>query len=313
MHGELMRAEIEQQPDALRDALPGYRAAFDFLANQRFEVTVLAARGSSDHAALYARYLIEVHLGIPAILAAPSVLTRYKRRVRYPKCLAVGISQSGAAPDVAEVLEAARDDGHTTLAITNTPGSRLTKAADHVLDLGVGPERSVAATKTYSASLLALYEMVRALGADLPEPLLPGAAWLAVAGSRAEEDCAHIMGATPVFALGRGYNFSTAQETALKLMECALLPCKAYSTADFEHGPKALAAPGSAILLFGSGGGGLAKQGAAVITAPQPDVPEEIAPLWQIIYGQYLALHCALARGEDPDEPQFITKVTKTL
>ena len=175
-----MEREIREQPAVLAaGALAYYDQLRDAFANRRFEMVVLAARGSSDNAALYARYLIEIQLKIPVSLAAPSVITQYGADVQYPPCLAIGISQSGAAPDVAEVLEHLRDQGHATLAITNTRGSRLTQVAEHSLLLGAGEERSVAATKTYTASLLALYELVRALGGDLqsPEGGLPGGAW----------------------------------------------------------------------------------------------------------------------------------------
>ena len=117
----------------------------------------------------------------------------------------------------------------------------------------------------------------------------------------------------PTFALGRGYSFSTANETALKLMECALIPCKAYSTADFEHGPKALADAGCGMIAFDEISESLIDQGGTIMRAPSAPVDEVIAPLWQILYGQWLALCCARLNGEDPDQPQFIKKVTRTL
>ena len=177
--GELMESEIRAQPSLLAHNSGRY---FDelksALAGQDFEMVLIAARGSSDNAALFARYLVEIHLGIPVSLAAPSVLTRYGAEIKYPKCLAIGISQSGAAPDVAEVLERMRKAGHTTLAITNTAGSRLTESAEFTLNLQMGKEYAVAATKTYTASLLAVYQLVRAMGAKLPAPSLPDDAWL---------------------------------------------------------------------------------------------------------------------------------------
>jgi glucosamine--fructose-6-phosphate aminotransferase (isomerizing) len=314
MLGEWMEREVCEQPNLLKNLSSQYEHALDKLfRGQEFEMVVLVARGSSDHAALYARYLIEIKLGIPAQLAAPSVLTRYQSQLRYPKCLAIGISQSGSAPDVSEVLSYMRAQGHETLAITNTPGSRITQTAGHALDLGAGPERSVAATKTYTASLLALYQVVRALGADLPSPKLPDTTWLDAVCRQAHDDAPRVVGGEPVFALGRGYGFSTANETALKLMECALIPCRAYSTADFEHGPKALADAGSVLVSFGEVTQSLASQGGTVISAPVADASEDCAPIWQILYGQWLALCCARLKGEDPDQPQFIQKVTKTL
>jgi glutamine---fructose-6-phosphate transaminase (isomerizing) len=310
-----MEQEVREQPSRLRENSERYSAELrNAIGGQEFDMVLLAARGSSDHAALYARYLFEIHLGIPVSLAAPSVLTRYGSRVRYPRCLAVGISQSGAAPDVSEVLSSLREDGHTTLAITNTPGSRLTQVAEHALLLEAGNESSVAATKTYTTSLLVLYQLVRALGAELPEPELPGEDWLASTLELAEAAQGPAIRATTLFALARGYSFCTAQETALKLMECALLPCKSYSTADFQHGPRALAGHGSAALCYGAAPEGLEEQGCEVILAPEaPTSAEEIKPVWEIFFGQWLALLAARARGLDPDRPEHIQKVTQTL
>ena len=313
MLGRFMESEIREQAEVLARGSQSYGSvAREALQGQPFEMILLAARGSSDNAALYARYLIEVFLGIPVALAAPSVLTRYNRRVRYPKTLAIGISQSGAAPDVAEVLAALRSDGHATLAITNTEGSRLTQEAEHSILLDAGAERSVAATKTYTSSLLALYEIVRALGADLPSPAVPGEAWIEETRTAAVNLSGPVVRCSPVFSLSRGFGFATAQESALKLMECALIPCKAYSSADFEHGPKALAGHGSAVVTFDGPKPDLAAQGCVIVEAPQPTCPEPLEPIWDVVFGQWLALTAARARGLDPDNPQHIRKVTQT-
>lgn len=288
--------------DELRSALDG----------RSFEMVLLAARGSSDNAALFARYLIEVHLRIPVSLAAPSVITKYGTSMKYPKCLAIGISQSGAAPDVSEVLAHLRSLGHATLAVTNTPGSRLTVESEHSLLLGAGEETSVAATKTYSASLLALYQLVRALGADLPAPTLPDDGYVETARAAAEHAVGPVLRSGVLFALARGYRFCSAHETALKLMECALLPCKAYSTSDFQHGPRALAKHGTVALAFGEAPESLEGAGCMVANAPSQG-PEECMPLFDALFGQWVALLAARARGLDPDTPQGLTKVTETL
>ena len=309
-----MESEIRQQPEVLARGLDSYFSSLKgYLSGRKFDMVLLTARGSSDNAALYARYLIEVHLGIPVSLSAPSVLTRFGTRVRYSNCLAIGISQSGAAPDVAEVLAALRAEGHATLAITNTSGSRLTKEAEHSVLLEAGTEQSVAATKTYTASALALYEVVRALGADLPVPQAPDDAWIEHARSEAEKSSGLVVRSSPLFSLGRGYGFSTAHESALKLMECALIPCKAYSTADFEHGPKALAGYQSAAISYDGAKPELAAQGCSIIVAPEAPAADTIKPVWDVIYGQWMALHAARARGLNPDVPQHIQKVTQTL
>jgi glutamine---fructose-6-phosphate transaminase (isomerizing) len=307
-----MRREIEAQPDLLAALAPRYAERLRHLVRPGFELAVLAARGSSDNAALYARYLFEIHLGIPVSLAAPSVWTRYQATISYPPCLAIGISQSGAAPDVSEVLASIRAAGHQTLGLTNTAGSRLTDAAEHHLLLEVGEERAVAATKTYSASLLALYQTVEALGGGLGEPRLPAREHVEIARDAAQDALPRLLRCSHVFVLGRGYDFATCQETALKLMECALIPAKPFSTADFEHGPKALAGPGTAAIVYGEVSDSLAETGTTVSQAPDVS-PGPSSPLTNIMFGQWLAYYAAIARGCDPDEPANLTKITQTL
>lgn len=311
-----MEREIREQPEVLSRGASNYSAPLrDALSKRDIELVLLVARGSSDNAALFGRYLIEVYLGIPVSLAAPSVLTRYGRKIDYKKTLAVGISQSGAAPDVSEVIRSLREEGHLTLGITNTEGSRLSSEAEFSLDLAAGLERSVAATKTYSASLLAMYEIVRAMGGDLPDPagLMPTEEWVETAREAAASASGPVIRSAPVFALGRGYSFATAQESALKLMECALIACKSYSSADFEHGPKALAGYGSAVISYAGALDELHAQGSDIVIAPEPTVPEPLKPIWESIYAQWLALHAARARGLNPDDPRHIRKVTTTL
>jgi len=317
--GSYMEKEIREQPRVLsRNVSRYYKELSQLLGNEKFDMVLLAARGSSDHAALFLRYLVEVHLEIPVVLAAPSVLTKYRAKVRYPKTLAIGISQSGASPDIAGLIEYMNGQGHATLAITNTPDSQLAHSAAHVLDLNVGVERSVAATKTYSASLLAGYQLVRALGGDLPAPdkSLPNDDWVEKSYEEARTALGPVLRSSTLFTLARGYGFCTAHEVALKMMECALLGCKSYSTADFAHGPRALATHGASAIVFGEVPEGLEQTGCMVLNAPETPLPETMAPIspiWRVIYGQWLALLAARARGLNPDKPSHITKVTRTL
>lgn len=313
--GAAMEREIKQQPEVLASQTAHWLAeAEKALTGRSFDMVLLAARGSSDHAALYARYLIEIFLGIPVILAAPSILTRYGSHVRYSNCLAIGISQSGEAPDVAEVITELRSQGHMTVGITNSPGSRLTEVAEASLLLEAGEEVSIAATKTYSASLLALYQIIRSLGADLPDPAgrTPTAEWVEACQAEAQESLGPILRCEPLFSLARGIDFCTAHESALKLMECALLPCKAYSTADFAHGPKALADARTAALCFGEASPELAASGMELVRAPDAG-QGPLEPVWQAVFAQWTALLAARARGLDPDRAQNLNKVTKTL
>lgn len=313
MLGSLMEAEIREQPLVLKENLNRYQQVLgDAVGGRSFDLVVIAARGSSDHAAIYLRYLVEIHLGIPVSLAAPSVVTKYGTQIRYQNALGIGISQSGSGPDVAGFLEAMRGHGNMTLAITNTAGSRLASSADASLTLDAGLERSVAATKTYSASLLAAYQLVRAMGGDLPEAELPTDAWVGTCEEQAAASLGPVLRSSILIALARGYNYCTALETSLKMMECALLPCKGYSTADFEHGPKALAGHGSAAIVYGELMSDLAALGCIPIHAPAwPDTP--CSPVAIVIFGQWMALLAARARGLDPDNPRALSKVTQTL
>jgi glutamine---fructose-6-phosphate transaminase (isomerizing) len=317
--GIAMEREIRQQPSLLAANQHDYLAQLKAIFQEQppFDMVLLAARGSSDNAALYARYLIEIHLGIPVSLAAPSVVTRYKSSIRYPRCLVVGVSQSGAAPDVAEVLNYMREQGHFTLAITNTEGSRLTKVAHSTLLLNAGKEESVAATKTYTSTLVALYQLVAALGGKLPGLVVPDDAWVQKSHDDALTAAGPLNRCNPIFSIARGYGFCTALETALKLMECALVPCKAYSAADFEHGPKALAGHGSVAISYFGSLDGLAKQGCEILKVEAPlaqDLSlEPLYPIWDIVFGQWLSLHVARSRGLDPDQARHLSKVTETL
>lgn len=316
MLGRFMASEIGEQATVLRAKAEAYLGtAKAALGGKRFDLAVLAARGSSDNAALFARYLFEIHLGIPVVLAAPSVFTRYNAEVRYPNSLVIGISQSGAAPDVAEVLSVLGARGLTTLAITNTESSRLATTAQHTMLLDVGPERSVAATKTYTASLLALYQIARAMGADLsePKPFLPDRAWIEHCEGLARTHASALVAAQNVFVLARGYSYASAMEAAIKLMECALIPAKGFSWADFQHGPTALAIAGSGVVTFGNVGEGLEARGCTLLRSPDPAGPEELRPLREIVYGQFLALYAARLRYLDPDAPPNLHKVTETV
>ncbi|HAY13658.1 MAG TPA: SIS domain-containing protein [Fimbriimonadaceae bacterium] len=313
MTGQHMEREILSQSELPAQLAPQYFAAAQpYVTGAPFELVVLVARGSSDNAALYARYLFEIHLGIPVVLAAPSVVTKYGANLRYPKSLVIGISQSGAGPDVSEVLGQLRRQGHLTLAVTNTAGSRLTQEAEHTILLDAGTEHAVAATKSYLTSLLALHEIVRAAGGNLDAPQTPTAEWVESCRAAAERDLGALLRSSLSFSLARGYNFCTAHETALKMVECALLPCKAYSTADFAHGPKALATHGTAAIVYGETPENLAETGTLILQAPQSNKGTS-APMWDVIYGQWLALLAARARGLDPDRPVGLSKVTMTL
>ncbi len=288
---------------------------------------VIAARGSSDNAALYAKYLFGVRNRALVALAAPSLFTHYAQPPRLDGQCVIGISQSGESPDVIAVVEEARRQGSMTVAITNNPASRLARAAELVMPMDAGPELSVPASKTYTASLLAL-----ALISQSVNPERSFAAALAnvpQAISRAlerEEELTPLvpplMGPRAV-VLGRGFNFSTAEEIALKLSETSYVLARAWSVADFEHGPIAIVEAGLPVLIV-DGGGRVASDleslrvrleatGCHVLRLSDASgVPEVLTPIPLAVLGQLLAHQVAVARGIDPDRPRTIQKVTRT-
>jgi glutamine---fructose-6-phosphate transaminase (isomerizing) len=351
--GSGMAADIAEQPAGYAHLLEPAQAnaiahVAATIANRRPRHVVFTARGTSDHAALYAAYLTEIRLGLPAGLASPSAVTVYDARPDLSGALVVGVSQSGGSADLAEVLRVARSTGALTVAVTNAPASPLTEAAELAVDISAGHERAVAATKTYTAELLALLmliEGVRAGTGRLPGDVrraladLPDLAARVLADPAPAELARRYRSAAQVLTTGRGYAYPTAREAALKLMETSYLPALAFSGADLLHGPVALIDAGVPVFaVVGSGPGGrstgevLARLGecrADVVTvgsgtAPAgaartgarltvPEVDEQYAPLLDILPLQQFALALAVERGADPDRPRGLRKVTTTL
>ncbi|HEY7849313.1 MAG TPA: SIS domain-containing protein [Ktedonobacterales bacterium] len=308
-----------------------------------FDYALIAARGSSDHAAMYAKYVWATLGGRPVALAAPSLHTLYDAPPRMQGALVVGISQSGQSPDIVAVLAEAQRQGRPTLAITNDGASPLAAVADAVIELGVGPERSVAATKTYTAELAVIAAFAAAFSgapAHLEElQRLPDA--LAATLEQAETVARHAERYRYMdrcVVIGRGYNYATAFELALKLKELTYVMAIPYSSADFRHGPIATIGVGAPALLVMPAGRAfddmldlareLRRLGAELLvisdvaqalemaTTPLPlatPVAEWLSPLTATLPGQALALHLALAKGLDPDAPRAIHKVTRTL
>ena len=337
--GAHFRAEIREQPEAvarLLDREAGRAQTFARALSRRdLRFVLIAARGSSDNAARYAQYAFGLACRLPVALAAPSLSTIYGRPPRVKDALVIGISQSGRSPDVVEVIAAARRSGAATLALVNDPASPLARAAAEVIPLHAGVERSVAATKTYTTELAAVALVALELGrrrADLSA--LAGAPEAMARTLSLEEAAAEaarpFAAATRAAVLARGVNFPTAHEIALKLKETCLLPAEPFSSADFLHGPIAVAGPGFPALLVSPPGaaaarelGGLARKlgarGSHVLSIgpkgsplPLPALPEILSPLAAIVPGQLLALALALSRGLDPDRPRGLRKVTET-
>lgn len=325
------RAEIEEQPAIAARLLERGAERADAIGRRIREESprafVIAARGSSDNAALYAKYLFGARNRALVALAAPSLFTHYAHPPRIDGSCVVGISQSGESPDVIAVVEEGRRQGALTLAITNEADSNLARAAELVLPLEAGQEVSVPASKTYTASLIALAMVSQAIDPD--ETFEAALAGVPEAMRRALGDEARVeplvgplVGPRAV-VLGRGFNFSTAEEIALKLSETSYVLARAWSLADFEHGPIAIVEAGLPVLIVDGGGPvaeglaslreRLAGKGCHVLhLQDRTGLPEELTPMSLVVLGQLLALQVAVAKGMDPDRPRTIRKVTRT-
>ncbi|MBX5456365.1 MAG: SIS domain-containing protein [Thermogemmatispora sp.] len=346
MSSSLLEQEIRSQPEVLARLLERERPHVEEIVTSLppFTYVLIAARGSSDHAALYAKYVWAALAGHTIALATPSLYTLYGRPPRLDGALVVGISQSGQSPDIVAVLEEGRRQGRPTLAITNDASSPLARAADHVVALHAGAERSVAATKTYTAQLTALALFAAAWSPESASHLaaleaLPSAVAQVLAQStdiaRLAERYRYM---DRCVVIGRGFNYATAFELTLKLKELTYVMANAYSSADFRHGPIATVDAGlPAILIMPRDATysdmrelaeELQRRGAellviseeaealALARTPLPlvsSVPDWLSPVTAILPGQMLALHLALTRGYNPDVPRGLQKVTLTL
>ena len=342
----LMLEEIYEQPQAIAQAVEqgsqSVAALVQDLREREVRYVVIAARGTSDHAATYAKYLIEIVLGIPVSLAAPSVYTLYDARVNLSGCFVLGISQSGQATDVVQTLSAARAAGALTACITNVDGSPITRVSDHTLLCHAGEEKAIAATKSYTTSLAliaslagqwanrqSLLEGLRVLPDQVQTTLaLEEVVAQAVERYRYIHECA---------VLARGLNQATALEAALKMTETSYLVAKPYSGADFLHGPIAMVSEGFPCFLYAPDGRSypsmvelalkLRERGAEMViiahsseilelaTRPLPIqtvIEELLSPLLYIVPGQLWAYHFARTRGLNPDKPRGLSKVTLT-
>ncbi len=345
MTATILAEEMREQPAVVDELLRSQRAVLAEvarLARARESAWVLiAARGSSDNAARYAQHVLGRLCGLPVALASPSLSTLYDAPLRFERALVIGISQSGQSPDVRAVLERAREQGRPTVAITNAPDSPLALVADATVDIHAGAERSVAATKTYTASLAALAALAVELADDEPgrEQLA------AVAGAMQRQlehgigDAARVLeGADRCAVAGRGPNYATAFEAALKVKELTAMAAEPYSPADLMHGPVAVLGPASPLLAVAVEGPALesvmdavaeargrgarcllvsdwadARRDAGDALVPLVHVPEWLSPLVAVLPAQALAAELAGARGVDPDAPFGLRKVTRTL
>ncbi len=338
-----MSEEIREQPEVLQRILDeGWteiRSAARTLQEGGVRSAIIVARGTSDNAALYAKYLFEVLLGVPTALASPSTFTLYESRMNLEEVLVVGVSQSGESQDVLETVRKSGELGASTLAVTNNEGSALAEAAQHHLFLRAGKEESVAATKTYTAELLVLYLLAEALkggeapsaeARNLPEQAreVIGAEW---------EGTARYRYAEYMVVTSRGYNLPTAHEAALKLMETTYIVAQAFSAADLRHGPIAMIGRDFPVLTIAPPGKvqhdmrslveSLKDRGAEFVAISDDSIileeasakfqmparcPDELSPILYAVPIQLFAENLARLKGLNPDNPRGLSKVTET-
>jgi glucosamine--fructose-6-phosphate aminotransferase (isomerizing) len=328
-----MAAEMAEQPavlarlvDRAADDLARVRAA----APSPLAGTVFVARGSSDNAAVFGRYLAELAAGRPAGLAAPSLYTRYHAAVDWHGYLVVALSQSGATPEILTTCQAVRAAGARVIGITNEPASPLASVVDLLLATGAGPERAIPATKTVTAQFLLLATVAAALGgggADHGLAAVPGAVAAVLADpGPVDEAAGRWRDIDRLVVSGRGLAYPAALETALKVKEVTGILAEGISTADLRHGPIAAVYGGSPALLLDAGGPGSAdlaelrelivqRSGTldgTVTFAPAPGLPEPARAIAAVVRGQQLAHSLGRMRGTDPDTPTGLTKITQT-
>jgi glucosamine--fructose-6-phosphate aminotransferase (isomerizing) len=341
-----MLQEIAEQPVALAQTIREERAKIarlgQFLKARDIDLIVIVARGSSDNAALFGRYLLEITTGIPVSLSAPSVHTLYGAKLNLQHALVIGVSQSGEGEDINRVLENARTGGAYTVGITNEPDASMNHLVDETLLMHGGRERAVAATKTFTGQMMLFYMLAQALavnGTNLSYEAIPDFA------ARALEQQPAILELVQRYVfmencvvVGRGLAYANAYELALKLMETCYVVAERFSSADFLHGPLAMIERHFPVVLFAPPGVMLpgvkdlirrlselhadtlaitSDLDAAALSSRAIIMPREIdeflAPIPYIIPGQLFAALLAEAKGLDPDSPRSLSKVTRTL
>jgi len=351
----IMFDEIRQQPETLERTLrSGLRAAAELhkqLQKRRPRLIVLAARGTSDNAAHFGRYLLEITTGIPVSLSAPSIITLYGSKVAFEDVLVVAVSQSGESTDTNLVLQRAREQGALNVGITNESSSSLARHADHVLLVRAGKERSVAATKTYTGQLLMFYLLAHALGGRIHLDDLHRIPLLASASLGIADDIADIVGRYrfmhDTVVVGRGLNYANALEFALKLKETCYVVAEGFSAADFLHGPIAMVEESFPVFAFAPPGvtwpgmremiQKLRRRSAETLVVTDEGNREALAlgerkirvpvkigrdghgvgdlysPIPYIVPMQLFAAMLAQEKGLNPDKPRTLSKVTRTL
>ncbi|MGE5583238.1 MAG: SIS domain-containing protein [Bacillota bacterium] len=341
-----MWAEILEQPEVLQKCLQntnGIKEVVKTIKSQNIQMVYIAARGTSDHAAVYAKYLIEYLVGIPVALAAASIFTIYGKSLNFKNSLVIGISQSGKAADVLEVIKSANRHDAVTVSITNAPDSPLAQEAKYHLYCNAGLEVSVAATKTFTSQLFILAQLItewaeqkdlQAELAEVPEKIAQTLELSGVIKDKAERyflmnEC---------FVLARGINYAVALEAALKIQETNYIRAKAFATSDFQHGPIAMIDRNIPAMVFAPKGPALKDvqevmntlknnqvelivisnkqellaEGSSGFAIPETE-NDLISPFYNVVVAQMFACQLALVKKLDPDHPRGLHKVTITL
>jgi glutamine---fructose-6-phosphate transaminase (isomerizing) len=340
-------SEISEQPERIHQLLSSQRKLIERIAieiqKHKIQYVFLAARGTSDNAGRYANYLLGAMNGLPLALATPSLFTYYKKPPILKNALVIGISQSGKSPDIVSVLEEGRRQGCLTLAITNEPNSPLARTSDFVLDIQAGAEKAVAATKTYTTELMCVSMLsaalagIKSMWTELAR--IPG--WMKQTLKQNDfiaEAVQRYRYIDQTVVLGRGFNYATAFEWALKLKELTYIIAEPYSSADFAHGPIAMVESGYPVFAVAARGKVFNSMLAMLqrlrsdisaelvvisndkkalslaqipLTIP-PETPEWLSPLVAILPAQLFAYHLTRAKGYNTEQPRSIRKVTET-
>ncbi len=346
MASSILESEIREQPTVIHELLEAEHQNVEQMARElkgQFKYVLIAARGTSDNAARYAQYLFGAHNHLQVGLATPSLFTMYGSTPDMSEALVVGISQSGQSPDIVSVLEEGNRQGRPTLALVNDVQSPLAQASRHVIPLHAAPERSVAATKSYTASLAALAMLSCALTGDCDHQAdldrVPEAMQQTM--DRLEEHLEHVERYRYMehcAVIGRGFNYSTAFEVALKIKELTRTVAEPYSSADFRHGPIATIYRGFPVILVSPRGPVfedifelierltalraemlvISDDSALLQQAHLPlpiagNLPEWLVPLVAVLPGQLFATRLTVVKGLNPDNPEGLTKVTETF
>lgn len=342
-----LHSEITEQPQRIKHLLGSQRKNVERIASEiqkrEIQYVFLAARGTSDNAGRYANYLLGAMNGLPLALAAPSLFTYYKQPPKLRDALVIGVSQSGKSPDIVSVVREGKKQGCLTLAVTNETKSPLAQASDFVLDIQAGEEKAVAATKTYTSELMSIAMLSAALSGNKKHwsELDKVANWMSSVLKQDDfiaQAVQRYRYIDQTIVLGRGFNYATAFEWALKLKELTYVIAEPYSSADFAHGPIAMIESGYPVFAVAPKGKVfdsmlqmlkrlrddisaelivISNDKKALLLAQVPltipvDVPEWLSPLVSIVPAQLFAYHLTLAKGFDPEQPRTIHKVTKT-